>query len=63
MKKQDTLENQANYAYLALGSNLGSKINNLEYAKYKLSKIGVKLLNPQVIIILNHGLIKTFLIL
>ena len=38
MKKQDTLENQANYAYLALGSNLGSKINNLEYAKYKLSK-------------------------
>ena len=44
MKKQDTLENQANYAYLALGSNLGSKINNLEYAKYKLSKIGVKII-------------------
>ena len=38
VKKQDILENQANYAYLALGSNLGSKINNLEYAKYKLSK-------------------------
>ena len=44
VKKQDTLENQANYAYLALGSNLGSKINNLEYAKYKLSKIGVKII-------------------
>ena len=44
VKKQDTLENQANYAYLALGSNLGSKINNLEYAKYKLFKIGVKII-------------------
>ena len=41
MKKQDTLENQVNYAYLALGSNLGKKIINLEMAKYKLSKIGV----------------------
>ena len=44
MKKQDTLENQANYAYLALGSNMGNKINNLELTKFKLSKIGVKII-------------------
>ena len=44
MKKQDTLENQVNYAYLALGSNLGKKIKNLELAKYKLSKIGVNII-------------------
>ena len=43
MKKQDTLENQVKYAYLALGSNLGNKIKNLEFAKYKLSKIGVNI--------------------
>ena len=29
MKKQDILENQVNIAYLALGSNLGNKKNNL----------------------------------
>ena len=29
MKRQDILENQVNYAYLALGSNLGKKVNNL----------------------------------
>ena len=44
MKKQDTLGNQVNYAYLALGSNLGNKIKNLEFAKYKLSKIGVNII-------------------
>ena len=44
MKKQDTLENQVKYAYLALGSNLGNKIKNLELAKYKLSKIGVNII-------------------
>ncbi len=43
MKKQDILGNQVNYAYLALGSNLGSKIKNLELAKYKLSKVGVNI--------------------
>ena len=41
MRKQDILENQVNYAYLALGSNLGKKIKNIEIARYKLSKIGV----------------------
>ncbi len=38
VKKQDILENLVNYAYLAVGSNLGKKIYNLELAKYKLSK-------------------------
>ena len=41
MKKQDILGNQVNYAYLALGSNVGKKIKNLELAKYKLSKIDI----------------------
>ena len=36
MKKQGTLENQVNYAYLALGTNLGNKIKNLEIAKYEI---------------------------
>ena len=41
MKKQDILENLANYAYLAIGSNLGKKIYNLELTKYKLSRNGI----------------------
>jgi len=44
VKKLDILGNQVNYAYLALGSNLGNKIKNLEHAKYKLSKIGVNII-------------------
>ena len=44
MKKQDILENRVNYAYLSLGSNLGNKIKNLEFAKYKLSNIGVDII-------------------
>ena len=36
MKKLGILENQVNYAYLAIGSNLGKKIYNLEFVKYKL---------------------------
>jgi len=43
VKRQDILENQANYAYLALGSNLGKKIKNLEFAKFKLSKNGINI--------------------
>ena len=43
VKRQDILENQVNYAYLALGSNLGKKIKNLEFAKYKLTKIGINI--------------------
>ena len=41
MKKQDTLENLVNYAYLAIGSNLGKKIFNLVNVKSKLSKNGI----------------------
>ena len=33
VKKQDTLENQVNIVYLALGSNLGFKVMNIEKAK------------------------------
>ena len=33
MKKQDILENQVKYTYLALGSNLGDKRRNIELAK------------------------------
>mgnify|MGYP001258959948 CR=1 FL=1 len=33
MKNQDILENQVNKVYLALGSNLGDRIKNLELAK------------------------------
>jgi len=43
VKKQDTLENQVNYAYLAIGSNLGKKIFNLIKTKYKLFTNGISL--------------------
>jgi len=38
VKKQDILENQANLVYLAIGSNLGNKINNIEITKFELEK-------------------------
>tara|TARA_B100000700_G_scaffold154426_1_gene171382 strand:+ start:254 stop:775 length:522 start_codon:yes stop_codon:yes gene_type:complete len=44
VKKQDTSENQVNYTYLAIGSNLGKKIFNLVNAKYKLSKNGLQII-------------------
>ena len=44
MKKQDTSENQAKQAYLALGSNLGNKIANIEMAKFELEKYKIKIL-------------------
>ncbi|WP_415321857.1 2-amino-4-hydroxy-6-hydroxymethyldihydropteridine diphosphokinase [Candidatus Pelagibacter sp. Uisw_092] len=44
MKKQDTSENLAKKAYLALGSNLGNKINNIEIAKFELEKYRIKIL-------------------
>jgi len=44
VKKQDTLENLAKQAYLALGSNLGNKINNIEIAKFELEKHKIKIL-------------------
>jgi len=36
VKNQGILENLVNYAYLSLGSNLGNKVFNLEFVKYKL---------------------------
>ena len=44
MKKQDTSENLANLAYLAIGSNLGNKISNIEIAKVELEKYKIKIL-------------------
>ena len=44
MKKQDTSENLVNQAYLAIGSNLGNKINNIEIAKFELEKYKIKIL-------------------
>mgnify|MGYP001356261886 FL=1 len=41
MKKQDILENQVNLVYLALGSNLGDKINNLNKSIDLIKKEGI----------------------
>ena len=38
MKKQGILENQVKLSYLALGSNLGNKFQNLTKAKFELEK-------------------------
>ena len=38
VKKLDISENQVNYSYLSIGSNLGKKIYNLENVKFQLSK-------------------------
>jgi 2-amino-4-hydroxy-6-hydroxymethyldihydropteridine diphosphokinase len=44
VKKQDTSENLANSVYLAVGSNLGNKINNIEITKIELEKYKIKIL-------------------
>jgi len=44
VKKQDILENQVNNVYLAIGSNLGNKINNIEFAKFELEKYKIKII-------------------
>jgi len=44
VKKQDILENPASQAYLAIGSNLGNKINNIEVTKFELEKYKIKIL-------------------
>ncbi len=41
MKKQDILENQVNFVYLALGSNLGDKKNNLNNCIDLIQKEGI----------------------
>jgi len=44
VKKQDISENLVNLAYLAIGSNLGNKINNIEITKFELEKYKIKIL-------------------
>jgi|TARA_B110000027_G_scaffold39586_1_gene43694 2-amino-4-hydroxy-6-hydroxymethyldihydropteridine diphosphokinase len=44
VKKQDTSENLAKLAYLAIGSNLGNKINNIEITKFELEEYKIKIL-------------------
>jgi len=44
VKKQDISENLANQAYLAIGSNLGNKIRNIETTKFELEKYNIKIL-------------------
>ena len=44
MKKQDTLENRAKSVYLAIGSNLGNKVNNIEKTKFELKKNDIRIL-------------------
>jgi 2-amino-4-hydroxy-6-hydroxymethyldihydropteridine diphosphokinase len=44
VKKQDILENQASHAYLAIGSNLGNKINNIDVTKFELEKHKITIL-------------------
>ena len=51
MKKPDTLENQARQAYLAIGSNLGNRINNIDITKFELEKYRIKILKSSSIYI------------
>jgi len=44
VKKQDTSENPAKSAYLAIGSNLGNKISNIQISKFELEKYKIKIL-------------------
>ena len=44
MIKQDTSENRVRSIYLAIGSNLGNKKNNIELAKFELLKRKVSIL-------------------
>ena len=45
MIKRDILENQVKLAYLALGSNLGNKFQNLEKAKFELGKNKIEIVS------------------
>jgi len=44
VKKQGILENLASQVYLAIGSNLGNKINNIEATKFELEKYKINIL-------------------
>ncbi len=45
MIKLDISENQANYIYLAIGSNLGNRILNIEKAKFYLTQNNIKFIS------------------
>jgi 2-amino-4-hydroxy-6-hydroxymethyldihydropteridine diphosphokinase len=42
--KQDLLENQVKYSYLAIGSNLGDKIRNIAKAKFELLNYKIQII-------------------
>jgi len=44
VKKPDTLENQAKFAFLSLGSNLGNRNSNINKAKILLINKGIKII-------------------
>ena len=44
MKRQDISENLAKIVYLAIGSNLGNKNNNIALTKFELEKFKIKIL-------------------
>ena len=44
MIKQDLSENQAKLIYLAIGSNLGNKIQNIEKTKSELLRYDIKII-------------------
>jgi len=44
VKKQDILENQVKLSYLALGSNLGNRLQNLEKTKFELERHKIKII-------------------
>jgi 2-amino-4-hydroxy-6-hydroxymethyldihydropteridine diphosphokinase len=44
VRKQDISENLVKPVYLAIGSNLGNKINNIQVAKLELEKYEIKIL-------------------
>ena len=44
MKNQDISENLAKLVYLAIGSNLGNKIRNIEITKFELERYKLKIL-------------------
>jgi len=44
VRKQDISENLVNQSHLAIGSNLGNKIRNIEITKFELEKYKIKIL-------------------
>ena len=44
MIKQDLFENQVKFSYLAIGSNLGNKIENIEKTKFELQNNKIKII-------------------